>query len=118
MVDRNSTASQRGPAAGQSAKLGSQPTALSPAAKAIALLVRGYQLGISPLFPPSCRFYPSCSEYALGAVKIHGALRGSALALARMCKCNPWHTGGFDPVPGSSSAKTDSPLTKDFNGNA
>ncbi|HEX4842147.1 MAG TPA: membrane protein insertion efficiency factor YidD [Limnobacter sp.] len=70
------------------------------------------------MFPPSCRFYPSCSEYALDAVKIHGALRGSALALGRVCRCNPWNAGGFDPVPGSQHANQDSPLTKDFNGNA
>lgn len=67
--------------------------------KAIRRLIRAYQIGISPLFPPTCRFYPTCSEYALEAVKIHGALKGSGMALWRICRCNPWNAGGLDPVP-------------------
>jgi putative membrane protein insertion efficiency factor len=65
----------------------------------LKILIRGYQLGISPLFGPKCRFYPSCSHYALDAVEAHGALRGSWLAVKRIGRCHPWNPGGFDPVP-------------------
>ena len=53
----------------------------------------------SPLLGPRCRFYPSCSQYALEAVRTHGSLRGSSLALRRLLRCHPWHAGGYDPVP-------------------
>ena len=62
-------------------------------------LVRAYQLVISPMFPPSCRFYPSCSAYAASCLEIHGAFRGSLLSLVRVCKCHPFHPGGYDPPP-------------------
>jgi uncharacterized protein len=62
--------------------------------------VRIYRYFVSPLLPPSCRFYPSCSEYAEEAVARHGALRGGWLAARRLCKCGPWNPGGHDPVPG------------------
>lgn len=62
-------------------------------------LVRLYQLAISPLFAPSCRFYPTCSNYAMDAIREHGALKGAMLAAVRLAKCHPWHPGGFDPVP-------------------
>jgi len=62
-------------------------------------LVRFYQLFISPVLPNSCRFLPSCSEYAMEAVAHHGALRGSWLALRRIGRCHPFHPGGFDPIP-------------------
>jgi putative membrane protein insertion efficiency factor len=62
-------------------------------------LVRGYQLVISPWTPPSCRYYPSCSQYALVALERHGALRGSWLALRRLGRCHPWTAGGVDDVP-------------------
>jgi uncharacterized protein len=62
-------------------------------------MIRGYQLLISPLLPPSCRFTPSCSQYALEAVTRHGALRGTWLAARRLARCHPFHPGGFDPVP-------------------
>ncbi len=62
-------------------------------------LIRGYQLFISPLLGPRCRFYPTCSHYALEALEIHGALKGSWLALRRVLRCHPWHPGGLDPVP-------------------
>lgn len=65
-------------------------------------LVRAYQLGISPFLGQNCRFYPSCSQYALEAIDRHGALKGSWLATRRLCKCHPWHPGGLDPVPESS----------------
>lgn len=65
----------------------------------LMLLIRFYQLAISPVLPPSCRFYPSCSAYALEAVQVHGALRGSWLAARRLSRCHPFHAGGVDPVP-------------------
>ena len=61
--------------------------------------LRGYQLVISPLLPPSCRFTPSCSQYALEAVNRYGALRGIWLAARRLARCHPFNPGGFDPVP-------------------
>ncbi|MDO9243696.1 MAG: membrane protein insertion efficiency factor YidD [Rhodocyclaceae bacterium] len=68
-------------------------------AKPLIWLVRGYQLVISPLLPPSCRFYPSCSHYAIEALERHGPLKGLWLSLRRVGRCNPWHPGGHDPVP-------------------
>ncbi|HEY8259489.1 MAG TPA: membrane protein insertion efficiency factor YidD [Gemmatimonadales bacterium] len=65
----------------------------------LASLIRVYQRVLSPLLPPSCRFYPSCSQYALEAVSRHGALKGSWLAARRLARCHPFHPGGFDPVP-------------------
>ena len=65
----------------------------------LAGLVRGYQLVISPLLPPSCRFMPSCSQYALEAIVRHGAVKGTWLAARRLVRCHPFHPGGFDPVP-------------------
>ncbi|MEO7987631.1 MAG: membrane protein insertion efficiency factor YidD [Gemmatimonadales bacterium] len=67
--------------------------------QALAALIRGYQRFISPLLPPSCRFYPSCSQYALEAVTRHGALKGGWLAARRLARCHPFNPGGFDPVP-------------------
>jgi len=61
--------------------------------------VRGYRLLVSPLLPRSCRFHPSCSEYAEEALERHGAWRGGWLAAKRLCRCGPWHPGGCDPVP-------------------
>ena len=65
----------------------------------LIFLVRGYQVVLSPLLPASCRFYPSCSAYALEALERHGALRGSWLALRRLARCHPFRPGGYDPVP-------------------
>lgn len=62
-------------------------------------LVRAYQLFISPFFPPSCRFHPTCSYYAIEALEKHGPLRGGWLAVRRVLRCHPWHPGGHDPVP-------------------
>ncbi len=62
-------------------------------------LIRLYQLTLSPLLGPNCRFYPSCSSYALDALAQHGALRGSWLAIKRVGRCHPWNPGGLDPVP-------------------
>ena len=63
------------------------------------MLIRAYRYAVSPLFVPSCRFHPSCSAYALEAVERHGPLRGAWLALKRLLRCHPWHSGGCDPVP-------------------
>ena len=70
--------------------------------KILLWLVRGYQIAISPMFGPSCRFYPTCSNYAMDAIREHGALKGAMLAAVRLAKCHPWHPGGFDPVPKKS----------------
>jgi putative membrane protein insertion efficiency factor len=67
-------------------------------------LLRGYQLLVSPMLGQNCRFYPSCSSYAIEALEVHGAARGGYLALRRVCRCHPWHAGGVDPVPGVASA--------------
>ena len=68
-------------------------------ARFILLLVRCYQLALSPLLGTRCRFLPSCSDYAREAVCRHGAARGSWLALARLCRCHPFARAGHDPVP-------------------
>jgi len=62
-------------------------------------LLRAYKRFVSPLLPPACRFYPSCSEFAAEAVARHGVIRGSWLAVRRLARCHPWSEGGFDPVP-------------------
>jgi putative membrane protein insertion efficiency factor len=67
-------------------------------------LLRGYQLVVSPMLGPSCRFYPSCSNYAIEAVQVHGAVRGGWLTLRRVCRCHPWNAGGNDPVPPPTTA--------------
>jgi uncharacterized protein len=61
-------------------------------------IIRLYKYMISPLFPSSCRFVPTCSEYAIDAIIRYGALKGAALAFRRVLRCNPFHEGGFDPV--------------------
>ena len=77
---------------------------LSPAGWLLVGLLTVYRRFISPLLGPRCRFYPSCSAYALEAVQLHGALRGSWLAVRRLSRCHPFHAGGLDPVPGSEGA--------------
>ena len=67
--------------------------------RAILRTIRFYQTAMSPLFPPRCRYIPTCSEYALQAVEKYGPLRGGFLALRRLLRCNPFHKGGYDPVP-------------------
>ena len=65
----------------------------------LKLLIKAYQWMISPLLGPRCRFYPTCSHYAIEAIDRHGAWRGTRLALKRLVKCHPFHEGGLDPVP-------------------
>lgn len=68
--------------------------------RGILRLIRFYQASVSPLFPPRCRFVPSCSQYALEAVEKYGAVKGSWLAAKRFSRCHPFHKGGwYDPVP-------------------
>ncbi len=70
-----------------------------PVARVLLLPVNFYRRWISPVLPPSCRFEPSCSAYAVEALMTHGALRGSWLTVRRLLRCGPWHPGGYDPVP-------------------
>jgi len=71
----------------------------------LILPIRFYQLTISPLFPQSCRHYPTCSSYAIESLKIHGLFKGSWLAIKRLSKCHPWGTHGYDPVPPKKDKK-------------
>ncbi len=66
---------------------------------ALATAIDGYKRIVSPLLPPACRYYPTCSQYAREAVLKHGVLRGSLLAVRRLLRCTPLHAGGVDPVP-------------------
>lgn len=78
--------------------------------KALLLaLIRAYQFLLSPWVGNQCRFYPTCSAYAAQAIGHHGSLKGSWLAARRICRCHPWHPGGFDPVPGCDDAPQHSP---------
>ena len=82
----------------------------------VVLLLRAYRAVVSPLYGPTCRFYPSCSEYALIAVERHGVVRGGWLAVRRLLRCHPWNPGGVDPVPsleGSTESGEDSTASVD-----
>jgi putative membrane protein insertion efficiency factor len=68
-------------------------------ARALLLMIRGYQRGISPFLPPACRYTPTCSEYAAEAIRRHGSARGGWLAARRLLRCHPWGGSGYDPVP-------------------
>ena len=70
----------------------------------LGVLLRSYRYFFSPLLPPACRFHPSCAVYAEQALQAHGALRGGWLAARRLCRCGPWHRGGYDPVPEAKPA--------------
>ena len=78
---------------------GAGTTRSSPVAGLFILLVRGYQVSISPFLPASCRYHPTCSAYAIEALQRHGAARGGWLAIRRIARCHPFRPGGFDPVP-------------------
>ncbi|MEI4471708.1 membrane protein insertion efficiency factor YidD [Frigidibacter sp. MR17.24] len=78
---------------------------MSPLARILALPVKAYRLTASPWVGRSCRFQPTCSEYALDALKTHGGVRGGWLAAWRICRCHPWGGSGYDPVPPAAAAK-------------
>ncbi|HLS26963.1 MAG TPA: membrane protein insertion efficiency factor YidD [Beutenbergiaceae bacterium] len=96
--------------------LSARPRRRGPLSRMLIWLVRGYQMIVSPWFAPRCRYYPSCSQYAIDAVGKHGAIKGTVLAGWRLLRCNPWSLGGVDHVPehfgarrtlvGSSSASS------------
>jgi len=73
-------------------------------------LLKGYKWAVSPMFPPACRYTPTCSEYAMEAVERYGVLRGGLKAAGRILRCHPFAKGGYDPVVGRASANDD-PLT-------
>lgn len=68
----------------------------------VIILIQLYRILISPLFPPRCRFQPTCSQYALTAIERFGLITGGAMATKRILRCHPWHIGGYDPVPQNS----------------
>jgi len=74
-------------------------------AEGLVLLVRLYQWTLRPFIGPHCRYEPSCSHYAIDAVRCHGPVRGAWLAANRVLRCNPWTEGGFDPVPASGACR-------------
>jgi len=78
---------------------------MNPATKLLRGAVHGYRFLISPLFPASCRYGPTCSEYALQALAKHGAIKGTWLAARRISRCHPWGGSGYDPVPEPRSAR-------------
>ena len=81
----------------------------NPIAYAFILLIRGYQKTLSPLLPTSCKYHPSCSQYAVEALKEYGVFRGSVLAAWRLLRCNPMSYGGFDPVENQTLFRDRSP---------
>lgn len=90
----------------------------SSAMKSVAIgFLKLYRLLVSPLYGDVCRYYPSCSAYALEAVEVHGAVRGGGLSVRRLSRCHPWNLGGYDPVPGTPAAKewADEQLSKTRN---
>lgn len=78
----------------------------------LLLLLRFYRYAISPLLGQNCRFYPSCSAYAMEAIQLYGAARGSLLAGKRICRCHPWSDGGVDPVPPAREKSTSAPISE------
>ncbi|MFT5503278.1 MAG: putative membrane protein insertion efficiency factor [Gammaproteobacteria bacterium] len=73
--------------------------------KLLTLIIKGYQILISPLMANHCRYTPSCSQYAVDAIEQHGPIRGLYLGTKRILRCHPWHQGGFDPVPTDNTVK-------------
>lgn len=78
-------------------------------AKALTLLLRGYQYFISPWLGSNCRFTPTCSQYAIEAIAFHGVVKGLWLTMSRVGRCHPWHPGGYDPVPTTHADQNDKP---------
>jgi len=93
--------------------------ALSMPGRLLVGLVQVYRLAVSPVMAPSCRYWPSCSEYAIEALRRHGAARGSWLTARRLCRCHPWSAGGVDEVPAGradgTGAATNFPFTSSLN---
>jgi len=85
---------------------GQPPLPAGPVARCLALPIVAYRRWLGPALPARCRFYPSCSRYALEALAGHGALRGTGLAVRRLLRCHPFHPGGYDPVPDADRAAT------------
>ncbi|WP_409329392.1 membrane protein insertion efficiency factor YidD [Trujillonella humicola] len=85
------------------------PPRRGPVARLLLAVIGFYARAVSPALPPRCRFAPTCSAYAAEAVAVHGAGRGSWLALRRLLKCAPWHPGGYDPVPPRRGGGTPAP---------
>lgn len=79
--------------------VGSSAIRLSPVQRVVLLPLYFYRRFITPYTPSTCRFHPTCSLYAIEAIKTHGIFKGSSLALRRILRCHPWHPGGLDPVP-------------------
>ena len=75
----------------------------------IVIMIRGYQILISPFLGHRCRFLPSCSHYATEAINNYGTLKGGFFAIRRICKCHPFHAGGYDPVPGTEQVHKQQP---------
>ncbi|MCI0505283.1 MAG: membrane protein insertion efficiency factor YidD [Gammaproteobacteria bacterium] len=73
--------------------------------KLLITMIKSYQYLLSPYLGTHCRYYPSCSHYALTAVKEHGTLKGLSLTIRRVSRCHPWHEGGYDPVPNNTNKK-------------
>ncbi len=69
--------------------------------RALIFSVKVYRYAVSPFLAPCCRFHPTCSSYALQAIEKHGAVKGGWYTICRICRCHPWHPGGYDPVPGT-----------------
>ena len=82
---------------------------MSPAARVLGALIQVYRKVVSPLLPRTCRYEPTCSAYALEAIRVHGAVRGSVMAIRRLARCHPWRPGGFDPVPAKEPDSPDGP---------
>ncbi|EHI11369.1 membrane protein insertion efficiency factor YidD [Mycolicibacterium thermoresistibile] len=83
----------------------------SASARALIFLIRLYQHTISPLRLPTCRFTPTCSQYAVDALTEYGLLRGIGLTVVRLLKCGPWHRGGWDPIPERREVRRDAGTT-------
>ena len=90
----------------------------SPLQLIFMAIVRLYQLLLSPILGPRCRFQPTCSTYALDAIKLHGGLRGGWMAIKRIIRCHPWGGHGYDPVPDMKMTDADTEKTKNNNHSA